>query len=616
MSLNVWANYTKVTVLEKYNGSIAYNQKYPLKIRFDSDMTEGTVYLFRYRLDRYPFNGRIWAVLVENSDGGKVHHFIPCFNPDGEYGMYDIVTDVFHGNLGTGAFTGGPVVHAPVVSGTIDITTNGEHDVAAFEKANVQVPIPEGYIQPSGTKEITENGTHNVREYESVEVSVESGGGDGQDYPVYDGEPIDITETELTDRHAVFKAETEPMIVDGQVAVKMNKNDLGAVMAEQVPEGYTFTSKYGINQVGKMPVYDYTPIEGHYYRDDGDNFVFDAPVESFVVLEDEVSVKVPKKDFGNTYPHMVVDGWEFTSAGGVKQKGTMPVYDYTPIEGSFAGDDDDNLLFMAASPQQQVVEDDLWVSVPREDFGNAKPEDVAEGAIFTSAEGYRQVGTHKCSGGGNDDTLKQLIEGTLTSFYDDQITHIRIRMFGYNNALKEVELPNAKTMGMAAFASATALETVKLDSIETLVVGAQDQQFYSCTSLKNVSMNSLKVVGAMSFDGCTALKQVYLPSLTRVGGNGFIRSGLETAHFPVLSSIGTSAFASTKLKTLVLGGDAVVTLDNVSAFTGTPFASGGTGGTVYVKQALIPNYQTATNWSALYAAGTCAFVAIEGSEYE
>lgn len=393
MTLNVWSNFTKATVLEKHNGSIVYNQKYPLKIRFDSDQTDGTVYLFRYRLDRYPFTGRIYPVLVENASGEKVHHFIPCFNSDSEYGMYDIAADKFHGNLGSGAFTGGPVVDAPVVSGTIDITTNGEHNVATFEKANVQVPIPDGYIQPSGTKEITENGTHNVREYESIEVSIESGGG-------------------------------------------------------------------------------------------------------------------------------------------------------------------------------------------------------------------------------NDDTLKQLIEGTLTSFYDDQITHIRTRMFGYNTALKEVELPNAKTMGMAAFASATALETVKLDSIETLVVGAQDQQFYSCTSLKNVSMNSLKVVGAMSFDGCTALKQVYLPSLTRVGGNGFIRSGLETAHFPVLSSIGTSAFASTKLATLVLGGDAVVTLDNVSAFTGTPFAAGGTGGTAYVKQALIPSYQTATNWSALYAAGTCEFVAIEGSEYE
>lgn len=112
MTLNVLANYTRVTTLEKHNGSIVYNQKYPLKIRFDSDQTDGTVYLFRYRLDRYPFTGRIWATEVADPNGSVIHLYVPCLNPEGEYGMYDIVTDKFHGNLGSGAFTGGPVVNA------------------------------------------------------------------------------------------------------------------------------------------------------------------------------------------------------------------------------------------------------------------------------------------------------------------------------------------------------------------------------------------------------------------------------------------------------------------------------------------------------------------------
>lgn len=195
---------------------------------------------------------------------------------------------------------------------------------------------------------------------------------------------------------------------------------------------------------------------------------------------------------------------------------------------------------------------------------------------------------------GDNDAIKQLVEGTLTYFHDEEIAHIRTRMFGYNNALKEVEIPNAKTIGTAAFASATALETVKLDSIETLVVGAQDQQFYACSKLKNVSMNGLKVVGGYSFDGCTALKQVYFPSLTRVGGNGFINSGLETARFPVLSTIGTNAFRSSKITALILEGSTMVTLDNVSAFTGTPIANG--TGYIYVPRSLIENYKVATNW--------------------
>lgn len=198
------------------------------------------------------------------------------------------------------------------------------------------------------------------------------------------------------------------------------------------------------------------------------------------------------------------------------------------------------------------------------------------------------------TGGGNDDTTRQLIDGTLTYLCDEAITHIRTRVFGYNNTLKEVELPNAKTIGMAVFASATALETVKLDSVETLIVSSQDQQFYACSNLKNVSMNSLKVVGNASFDGCTSLKQVYFPSLTRAGGNGFVNSGLETARFPVLSTIGTNAFRSSKLATLILEGSAMVTLDNISAFTNTPIANG--TGYIYVPQSLIEEYKVATNW--------------------
>lgn len=56
--------------------------------------------------------------------------------------------------------------------GVVEIAENGEHDVTAYEKANVNVPIPDGYIQPSGTLEITENGEHDVTEYSGVSVDV------------------------------------------------------------------------------------------------------------------------------------------------------------------------------------------------------------------------------------------------------------------------------------------------------------------------------------------------------------------------------------------------------------------------------------------------------------
>ena len=45
--------------------------------------------------------------------------------------------------------------------------------MSSYKSANVNVPIPDGYIIPSGTKSITSNGTHDVSEYESALVDVE-----------------------------------------------------------------------------------------------------------------------------------------------------------------------------------------------------------------------------------------------------------------------------------------------------------------------------------------------------------------------------------------------------------------------------------------------------------
>lgn len=60
-------------------------------------------------------------------------------------------------------------------SGTKSIATNGEHDITAFQKVKVSVPIPDGYIKPTGTKQITENGQFNISTYESVDVTVPQG---------------------------------------------------------------------------------------------------------------------------------------------------------------------------------------------------------------------------------------------------------------------------------------------------------------------------------------------------------------------------------------------------------------------------------------------------------
>ena len=154
------------------------------------------------------------------------------------------------------------------------------------------------------------------------------------------------------------------------------------------------------------------------------------------------------------------------------------------------------------------------------------------------------------------------------------------------------------------FNSASVTEVYE-DTTEDLAVGnytLNPSMFMNCTGMKKAVFKKY-IPFAGCFSGCTALEYVEL-------GNGSIG--------------GDNVFNNCKnLKTLVLRWPSVVNLSSAPTywafpFNGTPFDDNpaGTGGTVYVPAALIESYQSATNWSALYAAGTCSFAAIEGSEYE
>ena len=142
--------------------------------------------------------------------------------------------------------------------------------------------------------------------------------------------------------------------------------------------------------------------------------------------------------------------------------------------------------------------------------------------------------------------------------------------------------------------------------------------FYDCSALTSVDFPSVTSIGTYAFYNCSKLTSVDFPALTSIGTYAFFYcSELTSVDFPALTSIGSYAFHyCSKLTTIILRSQTLCTLSNTSAFTGSPFASNGTGGTVYVPQALIEQYQTATNWSTLYASGKCNFVAIEGSEYD
>ena len=173
-------------------------------------------------------------------------------------------------------------------------------------------------------------------------------------------------------------------------------------------------------------------------------------------------------------------------------------------------------------------------------------------------------------GGGDHSIEDGLLDNTLTEYYNDRITFVRQNAFANTN-LVSVSLPKVTIIG--------------------------GNTFSACFKLVNVNLPELVILSGHShFDSCRAIEIIKLPKAHAISSTAFINCS--------------------KLKTVVLARQNITNIESINAFQNTPFAANGTGGTVYVPSALIAEYQNATNWSTLYAAGTCNFVAIEGSEYE
>ena len=133
-------------------------------------------------------------------------------------------------------------------------------------------------------------------------------------------------------------------------------------------------------------------------------------------------------------------------------------------------------------------------------------------------------------------------------------------------------MPKFASPGSSVFRNATYLRTVDMP----LLNNVQQYLFMGCSALENVTFPKATSVEPQAMYGCSALTYADLPICKKIGAQGF--------------------YNCTSLETLILRrSDAICTLANVSAFTGTKIASG--EGYIYIPSALVERYKTATNWS-------------------
>lgn len=147
--------------------------------------------------------------------------------------------------------------------------------------------------------------------------------------------------------------------------------------------------------------------------------------------------------------------------------------------------------------------------------------------------------------------------------------------------------------------------------------------FSYMTSLLDCKLTNAKVRfddGTSVMRGCTNVVSIEFPSaLPNATATGAFRDNekLELIDLGCATSIASSCFSgASKLRTIILRQTSAICSLNAwsSAVLGGVY-SNPTLSTIYVPEALISTYQTATNWSTGYNSGL-TFAKIEGSIYE
>ena len=150
-----------------------------------------------------------------------------------------------------------------------------------------------------------------------------------------------------------------------------------------------------------------------------------------------------------------------------------------------------------------------------------------------------------------------------------------------------------------------------------------DSMVSGCTSLTKLIADEAIYAGQDACSRGTQLLTLVLPKLRYVYSNAFATcKTLKSVDFGGSPSESEGFFRNnvfsgdTVFDTLVLRANTVWPMVNINIFSSTPFASGKSGGTLYVPQAMISEYQAANNWSTILGYPNNNIVAIEGSQYE
>ena len=197
---------------------------------------------------------------------------------------------------------------------------------------------------------------------------------------------------------------------------------------------------------------------------------------------------------------------------------------------------------------------------------------------------------------------------------DSTITQIRNYAL-YQRPITRIYAPEVTTVidGACSQSGLTRIEPTDMPKLVAMTGG-----FESCGSLTYIKLTGVVTAYQYAFRWGGNIEEAYFPNATANIDRTFQGCGKLRIMDCGSSNItnGTSFQNCTALRTLIMRKtSAVQTINAWSANCMGGIYNNPTQSTIYVPNALISSYQTASNWSSAYAAGV-TFAAIEGSQYE
>lgn len=126
-------------------------------------------------------------------------------------------------------------------------------------------------------------------------------------------------------------------------------------------------------------------------------------------------------------------------------------------------------------------------------------------AVHTLADGYGQ-------GGGDDDLVASIIDGSVTEIRNDKVTRVRQYVFQNCSSLTSVDFSKATSVGDRAFENCSSLTSVDFP----LATSIGSYAFYNCSKLTSVDFPLVTSINSYAFYNCSALTKLILRNASQV----------------------------------------------------------------------------------------------------